>query len=62
MPIRKKSGNLFNDPRTNIDINNEYTVIVRNKFDILLEISENHSANEEYQSFITAHMECATKC
>ena len=37
-------------------------VTVRNKFDTLQEISEKHTLNDEYENFITAHMETAAKC
>ena len=39
VPIQKKSGNLFNDPR----------------------ISERHSPNDEYENFVSTHIEAAAE-
>ena len=37
-------------------------VTVRNKFDTLQEICETHTLNDEYENFITAHIEVAAEC
>ena len=37
-------------------------IIVRNKFDTLHEISDKHTLNEEYENFVTVHIEAAAKC
>ena len=47
---------------TNRDICNKYMVTVRNKFDSLQEISETYTPNDEYENFITAHVEAAAEC
>ena len=47
------------NPHSPIDINNEYTVTVRNKFDTLHETPERHTPNDEYESFV---METAEDC
>ena len=39
-----------------------YSIIGRNSFDTLQETSERHSPNDEYETFVTAHIEAATKC
>ena len=44
------------------DMSNKYTVIVRNKFDSLQEISKTHTLNEEYENFVNTHMEAASEC
>ena len=46
----------------NKDISNKYTITQRNKFDTLLEISETHTPNDEYENFINAHIEAAAEC
>ena len=43
------------------NISNRYTVTVSNKFDALKEISECHSSNDEYENFVTAHLQAATE-
>ena len=40
---------------TSRNISNEYKIIVRNKFDTLLEISETHNPNKEQENFVHAH-------
>ena len=47
---------------TNSDIRNHYMVTVRNKFDTLQETSEKHTPNDEYENFVTTHMEAAAEC
>ena len=37
-------------------------LIVGNKFDTLQEISETYTLNDEYENFVTAHMEAAAGC
>ena len=41
---------------------NEYMATVRNKLDTFLEISETHTPNDEYEYFVTAHIEVASEC
>ena len=41
---------------TNRDINNRYTVTVRNEFETFQKIFETHSPNDEYENIITAHL------
>ena len=43
----------------NRDISNKFMITVRNKFDTLQEISERHAPNDEYENFVTAHLEAA---
>ena len=45
----------------NNDICEHYSVTVRNKFNILQETGERHSPNDEYENFVTAHLEAAAK-
>ena len=47
---------------TNTDKGNKYTITVRNKFDLLQEISETYSTNDEYENFINSYMEATTEC
>ena len=45
---------LYNWPSlANSDISNQYTVIVRNKFDTLQETFERHTLNDTYENFVT---------
>ena len=37
-------------------------VTVRNKFDTLKWVSEIHTLNEEYENFVSAHMEAVEEC
>ena len=37
-------------------------VTVKNKFDTRQETSERHTPNDEYENFLTAHVETAFKC
>ena len=46
----------------NRNIRDRYTIIQRNKFDVLQEISETLSPNDEFENFIYAHMEPVTEC
>ena len=41
---------------------NHYSITVRDKFDTLEETSERLTPNDEYENFVTAHLEAATKC
>ena len=45
----------------NRDITDKYTIILRNKFYVLKEILERLTPNDEYENFITAHMEAAVE-
>ena len=51
------NGSFFN----NRDINNKCTIALRNKFDVLQEISELLTPNDEYENFVNAHIEAATE-
>ena len=46
----------------NRDIRDKYTLILRNKFDALQEISETPTPNDEYENFVKAHLEAAAEC
>ena len=45
----------------NTPISNKYSVTVRNKFDTLQDISETPTPNDEYENYVTAHMEAAAE-
>ena len=45
----------------NSNINNQYTITMRNNFDTLKETSEN-TPNDEYENFVMVHIEAATEC
>ena len=45
----------------NCDIRDHYTVTVQNKFDTLQETFERHTLNDEYENFVTIHIERAAK-
>ena len=49
---------LFN----NRDISDEYKITLRNKFDVLPEISKTLTPNDKYKNFMNAHMEAAAEC
>ena len=40
----------------------QYSITVRNKFDILQETSERHTPNDKYENFTSVHLEAAAKC
>ena len=44
---------------TNRDVRNKYMVTERNRFDTLQEIPETHTPNDEYENFVSVHMETA---
>ena len=46
---------------TNSDIRNQYIVTMRNKFDTHQETSERHTQNEDYENFVTTHIEAVIK-
>ena len=46
----------------NRDIRDKYTLTLRNKFDALHDISETPTPNDEYENFVSAHLEAATEC
>ena len=46
----------------NRDISDKYTLILRNKFDLLQETSEIPTPNDEYENFVNAHLEVAAEC
>ena len=48
---------LFN----NRDIRDKYTLTLRNKFDVLQEISETPTPNDEYENFVSARFEAAAE-
>ena len=45
----------------NSDISNKHTIVVRNKFDNLQELSEILTPNDEYENFVSAHMQAVAK-
>ena len=49
---------LFN----NRDIRDKYVVELRNRFETLQEKTEKGTPNDEYENFVNAHLEAATKC
>ena len=49
-------------PHLPIVISNKYTITIRNKFDTLQETSKRHTSNNDYQNFVTAHIEVAAEC
>ena len=42
-------------------MSNQYTGIVRNKYETLRETSERHTLNDEYELFVTAQLQTAPK-
>ena len=53
--VKMRRYDFFSLP--NRDIINKYTATVRNKFDLLHDIYETNTVNEEYENFITANIE-----
>ena len=49
-------------PLNNSDISNHYTVTLRNNLDTLQETFEKHTTNDEFENFITTHIEAAAEC
>ena len=47
---------------SNRNISHKYMVLKRNKFDILQEISETYTPNDECEHFVTAHIEATEEC
>ena len=45
----------------NRDIGDKY-ITLRNKFDVLQEVSEAFTSNDEYENFVNAHIEVAAEC
>ena len=43
-------------------ISDKYTFTVRNKFDVLQDISETLNPNDEYENFVNAYIEAAAEC
>ena len=46
----------------NKDIRDEYTLTLRNEFDVLQQISEKLTQNDECENFVNAHIEAAAEC
>ena len=46
----------------NRDIRDKYVLELRNRFETLQEKTEKGTPNEEYESFVEAHLEAASKC
>ena len=46
----------------NKDISNKYMFTLRNKFDVLQEISETSTPNDEYENFVNTHIEASAEC
>ena len=44
------------------DIREEFTLTLRNKFDVLQEISEKPATNDEYENSVNDHLEAAAEC
>ena len=45
----------------NKDIRDKYILAIRNKYDALQEQTETHTPNEEYENFISTHLELAAE-
>ena len=45
----------------NRDIRNKYALTLRNKFDVLQK-TETHTPNDEYENFVNAFLEAAAEC
>ena len=45
----------------NKDIRDRYVIALRNKFDAQQERTETRTPNDEYESFVNAHLEAAAK-
>ena len=46
----------------NRDIRDKYVLELRNRFETLQEKTEKSTPNDEYENFVNAHLEAATKC
>ena len=46
---------------SNKDFRDKYVLVLRNKFDAQQEMTEIHTANDEYENFVDAHLEAAAK-
>ena len=46
----------------NTDIRDKYVLELRNRFETLQEKTEKSTPNDEYENFVTAHLEAAAKC
>ena len=46
----------------NRDFSDEYTITLRNYFDVLRKISETLIPKDEYENFVNAHMEAEAEC
>ena len=46
----------------NRDIRDKYALELRNRFEILQEKTEKGTPNDEYENFVVAHLEAASKC
>ena len=46
----------------NTDIRDKYVLELRNRFETLQENTEKSTPNDEYENFVNAHLEAATKC
>ena len=69
LSLRANKPKVANSPRydwstlfTNDDIRNRYTITVRNKFDSLQQIADDHTPNTTYDNFVVAHSEAAADC
>ena len=47
---------------TKVDISNKYTITERSNFNILQEICETHTPNDETEKFVTVNKEAAAEC
>ena len=48
--------------RNNRDIRDKYALELRNRFETLQEKTEKVTPNDEYENFVEAHLEAASKC
>ena len=46
----------------NRDIRDKYVLELRNRFETLQEKTEKGTPNDEYENFVEAHLEAASKC
>ncbi len=58
LSLRKNDWALLN----NRDIRDKYALELRNRFETLQEKTEKGTPNDEYENFVEAHLEAASKC
>ena len=62
MRRKQPKPHIMTNPCLTIDIRDEDTIKLRNKFDALQEIWETLTSNDEYENFVNAPMETAAEC